>query len=194
MTGEVLQAVVEIFACDRAWLLHPCDPQVATWRAVVERTRPPCPAAFDLETDVDTDPDMAAMFAAARSSSRPVLLLPAGLADRFAVRSQMTMALQPKDAPPYLLGLHQCSNARTWTEDEQRLFREIGGRLADTLTGVLAFRRLTESERRLEAAQRIAAVGWWERDFPTGRVSLSHESAASTASSPSTCRNGTVAG
>ena len=176
MASEMLQAAIEIFTCDRAWLAHPCDPQAAKWRAIMERTRPPCPAAFDLETDVDTDPDMAAMFAAARSSSRPVLLLPASLADRFGVRSQMAIALQPKGAQPYLLGLHHCSQARTWTEDEQRLFREIGGRLADALTGVLAFRRLTESERRLEAAQRIAGVGWWERDLLTGRVSLSHES------------------
>jgi PAS domain S-box-containing protein len=59
--------------------------------------------------------------------------------------------------------------------DEQRLLREIGG-LTGARTGVMVFRRLAESERRLEAAQRLAAVGWWERDFLTGHVSLSDES------------------
>jgi PAS domain S-box-containing protein len=176
IAGEVLEAVVEIFACDRAWLIHLCDPQVTTWRAVVERTRPHCPAVFDPGAQSATDPPMAAVFAAAMSSSQPVLLLPPALAERFGARAQMALALRPKGAQPYLLGLHQCSHARTWTEDEQRLFRDIGDRLTDALTGVLAFSRLTDSERRLEAAQRIAAVGWWERDFLTGQVSLSDQS------------------
>ena len=34
---------------------------------------------------------------------------------------------------------------------------------------------LRESEAKLEKAQRIANFGWWERDFATGRVSLSDE-------------------
>jgi PAS domain S-box-containing protein len=34
---------------------------------------------------------------------------------------------------------------------------------------------LRESQAKLEAAQRIAHVGWWERDFTTGHVSLSDE-------------------
>jgi PAS domain S-box-containing protein len=34
---------------------------------------------------------------------------------------------------------------------------------------------LRDSQKKLEAAQRIAHVGWWERDFITNRVSLSDE-------------------
>lgn len=34
---------------------------------------------------------------------------------------------------------------------------------------------LRDSERRLEAAQRIAHVGWWERDYRSSHVELSHE-------------------
>jgi PAS domain S-box-containing protein len=34
---------------------------------------------------------------------------------------------------------------------------------------------LRESQTKLEAAQRIARFGWWERDFTTNRVSLSDE-------------------
>ena len=34
---------------------------------------------------------------------------------------------------------------------------------------------LRESEAKLQEAQRIANFGWWERDFTTGRVSLSDE-------------------
>ena len=77
---------------------------------------------------------------------------------------------------PYLFGLHQCSHLRSWTKDEQRLFEEVGHRLGDALSSIIAFRSLRESERRLEAAQQIAHVGWWERDLVAPRVSLSDES------------------
>ena len=62
-----------------------------------------------------------------------------------------------------------------YLDDEQRLFREIGGRLADALSSLVAIRNLRESERRLEAAQRVAHVGWWERDFRSGQVFPSDE-------------------
>jgi len=45
-----------------------------------------------------------------------------------------------------------------------------------------------ESERRLEAAQRLAHVGWWERDYATGRVSLSEEAGRMLGVSPGTVR------
>ncbi len=33
MMSEVLKAALEIFACDRAWIVYPCDPRAASWRA-----------------------------------------------------------------------------------------------------------------------------------------------------------------
>jgi PAS domain S-box-containing protein len=181
MMSAVLDAVLEIFACDRAWLLYPCDPHTASWRVVMERTRPEFPGAFALGTDVPIDPAVAAVFAAARASDGALLfgpgheLKPTPVIERFTIRSQMARAIHPKGDQPYLFGLHQCSHARRWTAQEERLFQEIGRRLTDALTSLLMFRGLREGERRLEAAQAIAHVGWWERDFVTGRVSLSDE-------------------
>lgn len=51
MLSDVLDAAIDIFACDRAWLVHPCDRQLATWRADMERARPPCPAGLASWTD-----------------------------------------------------------------------------------------------------------------------------------------------
>ena len=45
MMSDVLEAVLEIFACDRAWLVYPCDPDAPSWRPVMERTRPEFPGA-----------------------------------------------------------------------------------------------------------------------------------------------------
>jgi PAS domain S-box-containing protein len=182
MMGDVLDAVLQIFAADRAWLLYPCDPDAPSWRPVMERTRPQYPGAAARGRDLPMTGDAAEVARTVLGSSGA---LPAGpgherqvkpeIASHFGVQSEMLMALRPKSDRPYLFGLHQCSRERAWTADEQRLFEEIGHRLADALSSLIAFRSLRESERRLEAAQRLAHAGWWERDYATGHVSLSDE-------------------
>jgi PAS domain S-box-containing protein len=175
MMSDVLEEVLDIFVCDRAWLVYPCDPQTASWRVVMERTRPPFLGGFAQQSDIPTDAGVAAGFAAARTSGGVLLDVPAEMAKRFAVRSRMAMAVYPKGDAPYLFGLHQCSRERAWTADEQRLFEEVGHRLTDALSNLIAFRSLRDSERRLEAAQRLAHVGWWERDYATSHAYLSDQ-------------------
>ena len=174
MLSDVLLATLDIFACDRAWLIYPCDPDAPSWHAVMEHTRPQFPGAFALQAELPVDRDVAAAFAAARAAPGAVLFgpdydlkIPALAADRFAVRSQIAMAIDVKADKPYLFGLHQCSRARVWTAEEQRLFQEIGRRLSDAISALSILRSLRDSERKLDAAQRIAHVGWWERDYVT---------------------------
>ena len=81
----------------------------------------------------------------------------------------------PKLDKPYMLGLHQCSYPRVWTPQEERLFQEIGRRLEDALTSLLMFRNQGESERKLEEAQSLAHVGYWERDTDTDLITWSDE-------------------
>ena len=182
MMGDVLEAVLEIFASDRAWLLYPCDPDAPSWRPIMERTRPEFPGAAARGRDLPMTPESAEVARVALASSGALLRggshehqPSAEIAEHFGVRSDMLMALRPKGDRPYLFGLHQCSRVRTWTKEEQRLFEEVGHRLTDALGSLIAFRGLRESEARLEAAQRLARVGWWERDYATGHVSLSDE-------------------
>src|SRR4030095_1333120 len=76
MMSDVLEAALEIFACDRAWLLHPCEPDARFWRAVMEHTRPEYPGVFALGVSVPTDSETAAVFAAALGARGPVRLGP----------------------------------------------------------------------------------------------------------------------
>jgi PAS domain S-box-containing protein len=85
------------------------------------------------------------------------------------------MAVYPKGDRPYMFGLHQCSYPRVWTPQEERLFQEIGRRLADALTSLFMFRNLQGSEARLEQAQRIAHIGYWDCDLDTDRLTWSDE-------------------
>jgi len=182
MMSAVLGSVLSIFNCERAWLVYPCDPEAASWRVAMEHVRPEFPGAFALGTDLPVDADTARAFQTVRASGGPVRFGPgsdhplsAETSKRFSIQSTIGMAVYPKGDRPYMLGLHQCSYARVWTPREERLFQEIGRRLEDELTSLLMFRTLRESERQLEEAQRIAHVGYWERDLDTGLVTWSEE-------------------
>ena len=182
MMSDVLDAVIAIFNCDRAWLVYPCDPEAASWKVPMEHARPEFPGAFVLGLDLPIDPEIAKVFQTVRASSAPVRFgpgsehpLPAETAKRFSIQSVIAMAIYPKGDKPYMLGLHQCAYPRVWTPQEERLFQEIGRRLEDALTSLLMFRNLGESERKLEEAQRFTHVGYWERDVDTDLITWSDE-------------------
>jgi PAS domain S-box-containing protein len=182
MMSDVLDEVLAIFDCDRAWLVYPCDPDAKCWSVSMEHTRKEFPGAFALGGAIPMDAGVAEAFRIVRASDGPVRFgpgsrhsLPSEVAARYGIRSQIAMTLQPKGDLPYLFGLHQCSTARVWTPEEERLFQEIGRRLTDALTSLLMFRNVRESEARLEEAQRIAHVGHWERDIDGGPITWSDE-------------------
>src|SRR5262249_12125376 len=75
----------------------------------------------------------------------------------------------------YMFGLSQCAYPRVWTLQEERLFQEIGRRLEDALTSLLMLRTLRDSERKLEEAQRLTHVGYWEHDPAPDRLTWSDE-------------------
>jgi PAS domain S-box-containing protein len=182
MMSDVLDAVLAVFKCDRSWLVYPCDPAAPRWKVAMEHAQPEFPGAFAAGLDLPVDPEIARVFHAARASSSPVRFgsasehpLPAEAAERFSIQSMIGMAIYPKGDKPYMLGLHQCSYPRAWTPQEERLFQEIGRRLEDALTSVLMLRNLGESERRLEEAQGLAHVGYWERNLDTEVITWSNE-------------------
>jgi PAS domain S-box-containing protein len=182
MMSDVLDAVLSIFNCDRAWLVYPCDPEAASWKVPMEHARPEFPGAFALGLDLPMDSDVARVFQTVRAASSPVRFDPesehpllAETAKRFSIQSFIAMAVYPKGDKPYMLGLHQCSHPRIWKPEEERLFQEIGRRLEDALTSLLMLRNLRESERYLDEAQRLAHLGHWEHDLDTGVTTWSDE-------------------
>jgi signal transduction histidine kinase len=167
MMGDVLDVVLASFRCDRAWLVYPCDPDAfqlgdpqVPHRVHVERTRPEYAGARDTDAGIPNDPGIAGVSRIALESNDPVRFdpesehaVPAQLGERFGVKSMIAVAVYPKADKPYLFGLHQCSYRRIWTLQEERLFREIGRRLADALDTVLMFRNLRQSEHKLERSR-----------------------------------------
>lgn len=155
MMGDVLDAMLSIFDCDRAWLIYPCDPEAASWRVAMERTRPEYPTVHALGLDVPVTPDTVKVFRAVRAASAPVRFgpeseypLPVEKMELLRIQSMIAMAIYPKGDNAYLFGLHQCTYPRVWTSREELVFQEVGRRLTDALTGLLAYRDLGESEER----------------------------------------------
>jgi signal transduction histidine kinase len=156
MMGEVLDVALATFSCDRAWLIYPRDPE-AFHQVRVLRTRPEYVGDGAAGPSVLSSPESAGVILA---SAGPVRFdpeadhaVPAPLAERHGVQSMIAMAIYPKVDKPYLFGLHQCSYRRVWTRQEERLFHEIGRRLADALNTALMLRDLRESEGMLERSR-----------------------------------------
>ncbi len=171
MTRDVLDAVLEIFACDRAFLAYPCDPESPSWQVPMERTRPEYPG-IELAGELPMEEAIAESYRALLASDKPTQLgLPGSTlrlseaARRAGVRSLMAMAIRPKADRPWEFGIQQCSSERVWTSEEEQLFEMIGRRLADTLTILLAHRNLRDSEERFRMVFENSPVPIWEEDF-----------------------------
>ena len=163
MMTDVLDTVLSIFDCDRAWLVFPCDPEAPAWRCPMERTKPEYPGAFALGIEQPVNEHVAQTWRILRAANGPVTFGPGGehplatdFPRRFGIQSFIAVVLYPKIGQPWLFGLHQCSHPRVWTAEDRRLFQEIGRRLSDGLTTLLTFRNLQQREaeaRRLAEAQ-----------------------------------------
>ena len=179
MMSDVLDGALSIFDCDRAWLMHPCDPEAASHHLKMQRTRPEFPGLFGVGEEVPTDQETADMFRTVRASSGPAQFGPhsahplsSGLAQSRGVQSRIVMALYPKGESPYIFGASQCSYARLWTPREEFLFQEIGRRLEDALTSLSIFHRLRGSEKRYRHIFESTGVSIWEEDFSRVKAAI----------------------
>ena len=183
MAGNVLDVVLSIFDCDRAWLAYPCDPDADESQAPMVRTRPGTVGVSNPALELSTHAEMPALCRTVLAARGPVAFgagparpVPGDALERSGVRSGLAMAIHPQLGEPYMFGLHQCSGPRAWTPDEQLLFQEIGRRLADELTNLQMHRNLQRSEARLRASlarvqrlveSNIIGIFFWNR---AGRV------------------------
>ena len=159
MMSGVLDLMLSIFDCDQAWLVHPFDTEAATWRLMMERSRLGHPVAFPIGSELSLEPEGVEVFKILEAANGPVQFgphaehpVPTELAQGLGVQSSLSLALYPKVSRPWSIGLYQSTYPRVWTPEEQWLFHEIGRRLADSLTSLLTYRNLLESEEKFSVA------------------------------------------
>ncbi len=169
---RALDEVLDIFDCDRVYLLYPCNPDASTWATPIESCKPDYPGVLKLGIEVPMNDVVAWEMRLVLNSDHPVRVgpdtdytVPDFLQEQFNIHSFMAMALYPKVDEPWQFGIHQCSYDRVWTDQEMRQFEEIGHRLSDGLDSLLITRNLRESEKRYHQFFENAPLPIREEDY-----------------------------
>lgn len=157
MLQGVIEIVHEIFTADRTWLLYPCDPDTRTCRVPFEYTEKDYPGVSSVIQEIPMVPSLAQECRQVLNSEEPLVYtistdrpVSTDSYEQFGVQSQMITALNPKAGRPWMFGVHQCSHPRHWSEDEQKLFKEIGHRLTDGLSTALLLQNAKDSEAEIK--------------------------------------------
>ncbi len=151
MLKAVLSCTLEIFKCDRTWLLHPCDPNAESWQIPFECSKPEYPGVGDQSlpmTDIQRSLLKAALISGEPMTYDAANSLPPEVAAKFQIKSQLHMAIHPRLGEPWLFGLHHCAGSHSFSQPEIKMFKEIGHRIADALSNLLLFNELRANEEK----------------------------------------------
>ncbi len=158
MIKELMEVISSIFHSDRSWLIFPCNPDAPSWSVSFHCERSQYANSASMLRDIPMTPEMACILREAVLADDVVVYDPQSgrtmveLTRQFGIRSQMVIATKPRLGSPWALVVQQCTYSRIWSESEQRLFVDIGHRVADALGNVLFMRSLHRAEREWEAA------------------------------------------
>lgn len=155
MLNRILDAMIDIFNCDRAYILFPCDPKASSFSVPFLRFRP----EWYLRTghSVEMDKEGRQILEDVVNSKDPLIYDPVTkrkvrdhIRDVYFIKSQIVMAVFPKTGQAWEVGLHQCDHERIWLEEDSRLFKGICLRIADGISNMLFFRELQQANKYIE--------------------------------------------
>lgn len=160
--NSVLDMTREVLKCDRAWFVYPCDPKTETWSVPYVSENPEYPGLSPVD-NVPIDDYVKSSFSLFLEENKPVLLdslhppkIP--YKESYLAQSQIAMVIYPRAGKPWVFGIHQCSYARLWAEEDVELFNEIGLRITDALSSLLLLKNLQNSENQFRSLVQTAPV------------------------------------
>ena len=165
MMSRVLDEMLAIFSCDRAWLIHPCDPDQPYWHISMENARDEWPGTGDLNTAIPMDEETANLFRKTVNTDGPLRFdrnsnpLTDQTSKRFQIKSQMVEAIHPIRSKPWIVGIHHCEQDHLFTSAEMELLDGIARRVCDALSSLLSLRDLKKSEERHRLLYETMAEG-----------------------------------
>jgi PAS domain S-box-containing protein len=155
MFNNILDMMLNLFDCDRIFLLFPVDPQAKTYKLPVYKAKPKW-SSPDTEGDIPMAPETSKLLSDLLETIEPLAIgsesqfeVPDSLKKIFYVKSSLSIVLKPKQGKPWLLGMDQCSHDRNWTTTEKKLFQNIAWRVTDGLTSMLFQEELSKTRNYL---------------------------------------------
>jgi len=154
LLSSILDEMLVIFNCDRAWLLEPCDPIVSTSRVFMECTRSECCGVLAEGCAMPSDFEMTELFQQAIESKTVITVdvrsdqVPFRLfTDDSSANTMMALALLPKSSKPWLLGVQHCAKPNVFSDEEKQIFSMVSQSITISLSNLIAMRVLRDSER-----------------------------------------------
>ena len=176
-TEGITKALLELFDCDRAWMLPPSDLGAEAWEGPIEFCRSEWPSAASSEQKHSAYPDHSRTLAAIEESEGPLIMnrvacmaADSALVDTHSIQSQIMTRLELGHGQPWILGMHQCSHERTWTAGDRELFEQVATELTGLLTSLLSHRDLAAREQSLKLALESSGDWAWDWNIETGAV------------------------
>ncbi|MDX8396507.1 MAG: response regulator [Mariprofundaceae bacterium] len=156
--NQALNCLLQIFQCNRVWLLHVHDPKASELDIPYECTTADYPGRFSSGETFPVDDEIRRLYSDIESSHEPHCyegdhpILQHETLTCVSVRSQICIILRPESGHQWMLGLHQCNYSRSWNMEEKKLFHDCANRMEDALNQMLLYRELARSERKLRLA------------------------------------------
>lgn len=158
MLESILDSMLDIFDCDRAYFMYPVDPQSPTWSVPMERTKPEWPGAYETGVDYPISDEVKGFFDYMLSLDGPFcagegheIPLPEVSVKVFKMRTAMGIVVTPRIGKPWQFGIQHCTNAVVYSDDEKTLFEAISYRVADALTTLITLQDVRKSEAHQRA-------------------------------------------
>jgi PAS domain S-box-containing protein len=174
MFDRLLDEILALFECDRAFLGYPCDPNASEFNIVYERTQPEFRREKGLTLPVDAV--IARRFELALGQQGdairrdpecdPIPVEPEQ--NPFGVRSMLFVAVHTEVDKPWLLGIHHCRAPRVY-DSEVALLSAIAARVGDALRTWKTQEAMRQGEERFRLMVEHAPEVMVILDVETGR-------------------------
>ncbi len=154
MLDNALSEILDIFQCDRVWLLHPCDPDAAYLNVKVAKSIPQWSGEHAVITPVTITPANKRSLEALLASPGPIIsdiresALEHEMMAAFSVKVQLSKVIATRVGKPWLLQLHHCTRYHDFSLNEVQLFNEVVNRLTESLNSMLALKNARHSDER----------------------------------------------
>lgn len=153
MLRDSLKLVLEIFSCDRAWLLYPASINVSEFTVPIMMCKKEwyVPEGLTLPMD-DFSKNLIRRIQKNHSpvsyykTKKP--FLPEYTVENHHVQSLLVTLIDPKIEEKWIFGIHQCTHEREWLGSEIDFFKRISDRMRDGLRNMLILQKMKESEQK----------------------------------------------